>query len=716
MPLPRPFALIQTEDQWLRASHENTALEAGVVQLAFEDEPAVMPAGGSTAPGAGLAFDGHCRLYHSLPPEGRVTRQHWPHRQSMAPLDLFAAPTDGPVGAFRPAPGPVPALREPRGLVVDDNARLFIAEAGARRILVFDLGSERLLRKIPVAGHPLDLALLGRSVVAVLTAPTGLLQLDARSGPRPLPLPAAGVEPARVAVCPQGKVFVLDRAGTDQARVLVDGRPPIDVAWATDIELLPGPVLVAARLPGQDFLRLRLGGESIEGMPPLKARDYDGLGIVRTPDDRIGFFTAHGFRHAVPARVRYVPKGRVTSFRLDSGEFRTQWGRLFLDACIPQDTTVQVHCVATDDPPEDEDALPRKLPANVREALIARPDLSPPMPPESLAPQVIEQALHRRETGRELPFAPRSANDPFETYEAPIMAGPGRFLWVALELSGNTRFTPRVRALRAEYPTHDYLRRLPQVFSRDERGASFLRRYLAMFDGFFGELEVRATARQALLDPQGAPSEILPWLAGFLGLVLDERWPVATQRAIIQEAAWLFRFRGTVPGLTRFLELYTGTKVILIEQFRLRGLGTVGESGGPQARAILGGGFRVGGALGAATAEPLSGSAADAFHTHAHRFSVMIPAELSADQLDVVRQILEVHRPAHTMVEVCTVDAGMRVGRGLHLGLTSVIGRSGGFAPLQTGAALLGRGVVLGRPGAGVTVESSRLGQDSRVG
>jgi phage tail-like protein len=716
MPLPRPFALIQTEDQWLRASHENTALEAGVVQLAFEDEPAAMPAGGSTAPGAGLAFDGHCRLYHSLPREGRVTRQLWPHRQAAAPLDLFAAPTDGPVGDFRPASGIVPVLREPRGLVVDGNDRLFIAEAGARRILVFDLWSERLLRQIPVAGHPLDLALLGRSVVAVLTSPTGLLRLDARSGPRPLPLPAAVLEPVRVAVCPQGKVFVLDRAGTGQARVLVNGRPSIDVPFATDIEFLPGPVLVAARLPGQDFLRLRLGPESIEELPPLKARDYDGLGIVRTPDERIGFFTANGFRHAVPARVRYVPRGRVISFRLDSGEFRTLWGRLFLDACIPQDTTVHVQCVATDDPPEDEDTFPRKLPANVREALITRPDLSPPMPPESLVPLAIEQTLHRRETGRELPFAAKSANDPFETYEAPIIAGAGRFLWFALELRGNTRFTPRVRALRAEYPSHDYLRRLPKVFSRDDFAASFLRRYLAMFDGFFGELDVRATARQALLDPQGAPAEILPWLAGFLGLVLDERWPVETQRTMIQEAAWLFRFRGTVPGLSRFLELYTGTKVILIEQFRLRGLGTVGEPGGPQSRAILGGGFRVGGALGDATAEPLSGSATDAFNTHAHRFSVMIPAALSVEQLDVVRQILEVHRPAHTIVEVCTVDSGMRVGRGLHLGLTSVIGRSGGFAPLQTGASLLGRGVVIGRPGAGTTVESSRLGKDSRVG
>ena len=97
-------------------------------------------------------------------------------------------------------------------------------------------------------------------------------------------------------------------------------------------------------------------------------------------------------------------------------------------------------CVAADDPPEDEDTLPRRLPDNITEATILRPDLSPPMPPVSLVPASIDWPLHRRESGRELPFAPRAPDDVFQTYEAPILSGPGRYLWVALELTGNTRF------------------------------------------------------------------------------------------------------------------------------------------------------------------------------------------------------------------------------------------------------------------------------------
>jgi hypothetical protein len=119
--------------------------------------------------------------------------------------------------------------------------------------------------------------------------------------------------------------------------------------------------------------------------------------------------------------------------------------------------------------------------------------------------------------------------------------------------------------------------------------------------------------------------------------------------------------------------------------------------------------------VGRPTASPIDGTLDDAFRTHAHRFTVLIPAPLSAAQLDVVRHIVEVHRPAHTVFELCTTGAGMRVGRGLMLELSSVVGRTGGFSPFQTGSSLLGRGAILGRPAEGATLGNGRAG-GARVG
>ena len=490
------------------------------------------------------------------------------------------------------------------------------------------------------------------------------------------------------------------------------------VAHASDLEFADCHTLVVGRRARRGPAPLPAAGRARSSRTRRsRARGYDGSALVRTPDGRIAFWTAHGLRDAVVARTRYVDHGRVISYRLDAGAFQTQWGRVFLDACIPAGCEVRVQCVSADDD-SDEPTIPRIAPPNLVETM-HHPELSPPMPPISLTRDGDDFPLHRRETGRELPWSRFAAGDAFETYEAPVQAPPGRYLWVTLVLTGTGHATPRVRCLRAEHPTHDLVRRLPRTFSRDAVAASFLRRYLGIIDGTLGELLDRADARATLLEPQAAPEEALPWLASFLGLTLDERWPIAARRQLIAEAPSLWRGRGTVAGLTRFLELYLGRAPILIEHFRLRGLGgalLADERSTLFAGAVVGQNLRVGGAVGAAGEAPLEGEAATAFATHAHRFSVVVPAVLDAEGAAVVRDILDVQRPAHTVVDVCTAAAGMRVGIGLHVGLLSVIGRGAGWETLRVGRSTLGRRAILGRPVPGARLGVAALGDGMRIG
>ena len=408
----------------------------------------------------------------------------------------------------------------------------------------------------------------------------------------------------------------------------------------------------------------------------------------------------------------------MTTYRLDSGEFHTEWGRLFVDACVPVGCNLHVVCRTADDV-SDEPTIARTPPPNV-DAEIPRLDLSPPMLPVSLAALPDEgRPLHRRETGRELPWARFAADDPFETYEAPVLAGPGRYLWVTFFLHGTGHATPRVRSLRVEHPSHDLLRRLPKTYSRDERVASFLRRYLMLFDGALGDLEARAEGRRTLLDPYATPEEALPWLASFLGLTLDERWRVPARRRLIAEIPKLWRQRGTLAGLSSFIEIYLGRPPVIIEHFRLRGLGGAllsDESSSLFSGSVVGANLRVGGAVGEAGAQPLTGDLASAFATHAHRFSVVIPALLDPERVDVVRHVLEAHRPAHTIYELCTASTGMRVGYGLHVELLSVVGRTGGFETLRLDATRLGRNAIVGRPSAGTRLGIDTLDTGLRVG
>jgi len=726
MPVPRPFAIVSTDDQWRRSAFQDTALDQDVVHLAWIDTVSTGSAGGVAPVGAALAFDCECRLYHSVPEANRVERILWaaqdPLRPSAAPpqpRDLFGVEESQGFGDFHTASAETSSLSDPRGVCVDDDDRLYIAEYGKSRILIFDIESRRLLRVVPVAGRPGCLVAHNLTVYAALDDSPALLRLEARRGPWPVKVPPIFAAPSRLAFAPDGTLWVLSAAGLAGATVYPLAHPEqaFAVGFATDLVFqddAAGPILVLSRLPGDDFLRYRVSEQARDELPPLTATAYDGRGIVCTPDGRVAYWTAKGLRYAVAARLKYLDTGRVTTFRLDSGDFYTTWGRIFLDACIPAGTDLRLHCVVADEPPDDP-GLPRTPPANLGSMVITRPDLSPPMIPLSLVPESVDDRVYRRDTGPEQPWVRFAADDAFRTYEAPILSGPGRYLWVTVELRGNTRATPRLRSIRAEYPAHDYLRRLPKTYSRDEHIADFLLRYLAMVEGELGDWEARSITRRALVEAKSAPDEILPWLAGFLGLVLDERWSAPVRRQLIAQATWLFRFRGTVPGLLRFLQISTQGPAVIVEKFRLRGHGAA-KLGDPGPTGSILGTFQIGGSVSDLTGGSPGGTSDDAFETHAHRFTVLLQQSLDADQTDMVQHLLDVHRPAHTLVEVCTVGAGMRVGLGLLVGLTSMIGRSDGFTRFQVGSSVLGRGAILGRALAGVIPGASTLDSDSLVG
>jgi phage tail-like protein len=756
MTAPRPYALVTTCDQWSRCAFEQATIDRaeGTVELARRPPP---PApGGTVAPAAGgLAFDAACRLYHSRPREGAVERVLWgrrdpsvAQREEPAPLALFAQAPPPSFGDFA-APASAPSVREPRGMAVDRRDRLWIAETGADRILVYDLWDSRLLATVRVPGErPTSLAAYEEIVYATLAGSGRLVTVSLRTGVAPVSWPPGYPAPDRVAASESGRIAVLAGAGSAEARiVLLDGRTdPQPVPLATDVAWESAVTLVVAGQPGADFLRFNVEQQGASALGPLRARDYDGGGIAAAPRSAapgperpcrcggacgqqatprpIVYWSARGPRTAVAARLVYAREGRVVTYRLDSGTFQSEWGRLFLDACIPEGTGIRVRCLALDEV-EDEPALARTPPVDVSLTGLPFPDRSPPMPPSRLASgddQPLAMVPYRRDTGREIPWCQLPAGDPFRTYEMPIDAW-GRYLWLTLDLSGNTQVTPKVRSLRAEHARHELRAKLPRTYSREARLAAFLDRYLALPDGFLQEMDARSEWRHALLHPDVVPDRLLAWLASFVGLVLDDRWARAprpggrttdARRAILAAVAELWRGRGTVPGLRRFLELYVGLPVMIVEQFKLRGLAGAGAGAVTAAGSVLGGGFRIGAPIGETVQQVIGASADDAFAANAHRFTVLIPMSLEAEQLDVVRHILEVHRPAHTLVEVCTVDAGMRVGRGLHLELSSIVGPTGGFGTAQLGRVALGRGAIVGRPPAagavGGTAASVRLG------
>ena len=721
--------------------------------------------------GAGLIFDRFCRLYHSKPSLHKIERLLWGNFDPLHPkrdlneINIIGLDTPSSSGDFTSVT-PEAGNFIPRALAWDDRDHLFVLDSSNSKIYIFDMLLQRLVRSSAVPPGAVDIAWHKGWLYGLSTEPGQLWRLSATrtlniltqvavedTQPAQFEVfkPINGIEgelnpssstvfsipeisniPARLCLADNGCLFVLTKAHQSGAQILKLGSPggwhrpqevalgslPNPIAYGSDIECLVSQgqsLLVVARRPNEDFIVIDLESSTYSLKEPLTAKSYDGMGIVATPDGRIAYWTDKGLRHAVAARLRYQRSGKVISYRLDSQRYLTTWGRILIDACMPAGTSIRVHCI-TSDGEERGKRVRRTPPTNFTLAPILKKEEETPLPPTYLMPNDKHSGLNlfRRSEGSEQPWL--LSQDEFITLEAPVNAAPGRYLWFICTLQGTTRKTPKIRTVRVEYPGHDWLQRLPKLYSRNEEMRIFLQRYLAPMAGFMDELAETSTTRHALLKPHSTPVVTLPWLANWVGLTLDERWSESAKRTFLQEAVTLFRMRGTLWSLQRMLEIVTGVPIIIIEKFRMRGYGRVGEeSQGWHNPAILGGGMRVGGPVGAAQATGSSEAIEDSFENHAHQFTVMILMELSDEMTAIIQHLLDLHRPAHTLVDFCGVGAGMRIGRGLHVELTSIVGRSGEFKQIQLGNSTLGRDRIIGRPSGAIKPGASRLGRDSRL-
>jgi phage tail-like protein len=113
----------------------------------------------------------------------------------------------------------------------------------------------------------------------------------------------------------------------------------------------------------------------------------------------------------------------------------------------------------------------------------------------------------------------------------------------------------------AEPETSVLLKYLPGIYSDDP----FMGGFLKIFETIWAPLDRQIDELYAYFDPQLTPVECLPWLGTWVDLVLDENWPEARRRSLIQNAADLYRRRGTAGSLHDYLAIYLGITPQIVE-------------------------------------------------------------------------------------------------------------------------------------------------------
>ena len=269
-----------------------------------------------------------------------------------------------------------------------------------------------------------------------------------------------------------GLTSVFDEASSTFA-ISRDERPvpasaPSNPAESGTPGIIEGRVQNASTGEYLERARLQIDGKQMLTLPAgLSAPHYDGRGIEPAPDGRLAYWTVHGLlRHAAPGRAHYQNSGRLFGFGLDSERAQCRWGRVMVEACIPHGTALQLHAFSADEA-----------------------DAADPLPG---APHSTEAPAHRTRQSprpRQVPAA-----EGFAWFDAPVPAGPGRFLWLVFEFTGTRSKSPRLRQVQVEYPGHGLLQQLPRTLWRDEASRDFLFRLLmpvtAMLDDAVCEITV----------------------------------------------------------------------------------------------------------------------------------------------------------------------------------------------------------------------------------
>lgn len=231
-------------------------------------------------------------------------------------------------------------------------------------------------------------------------------------------------------------------------------------------------------------------------------------------------------------RRRYSSEAEIDGLIFDGKEPLCRWHRIVIDGCIPDGAVIEIQSRAADDL-----------------ELLQYSDWQ------------SEAAPYLRNDGSEIswhePFKPdETGHKGTGTWEWVFRHARGRYVELRLNLSGNGRVTPRIRALRVYYPRFSYLNKfLPAVYREDDHHARFLDRYLANVEGFFTSLEGRIAQVEVLFDTRTAPAEYLPWLAGWLGAIADQNWSTERLQLFIDHAGLMFRWRGTQIGMRAAIRL-----------------------------------------------------------------------------------------------------------------------------------------------------------------
>jgi phage tail-like protein len=422
----------------------------------------------------------------------------------------------------------------------------------------------------------------------------------------------------------------------------------------------------------------------------------------------------------IPLSLNSVASAGATSAAapavVDSGAAQCVWHRVFLEAVLPARCGAVLWLAASDSLTDLTNPATLWYPHVFGDA-----DLSTvPASMLSDAPTGVWQT-----EPTEVPFAPTLlGEDPVDDSQGLYMALvqradtavrnlSGRYLGVRIALNGNGRISPEIAGMRIYGSRFSYVQNyLPDLYREDKFGPAadqpgpstrrdFLERFVDLFEAQLTRIEDRVANAYLLTRAESTPDQALPWLGGWIGMD-PANYPPGRTRARLQATPLLYRWRGTVKGITKALDVATdglcsSGAIVVIEDFRLRHIfatilgADLSVTGNPllpgysaNSNSIVGDTLFLGDPHMQAELQALyatdlgiAGSAqavANFYDQLANRMTVFVHNDVENVNLNLVARIVEEEKPAHVQAFVTVAKHALMVGLASLVGVNTYLG------------------------------------------
>jgi len=510
------------------------------------------------------------------------------------------------------------------------------------------------------------------------------------------------VKPTRLALDREGRIYVLQESLNYVVVLDADGNFQRTISQPADVIGDFCPVAVAVDINGnlclsdcvtQKFYFYQPDGDG--GWCPTVCSSCAGTAASSLIFDSSGNLVfsdgAQRVCQIFPQGV-FPMSGYYYSTALDSKTYRCLWHRVLLCGCVPPGTAVRVDTfTAESEKPIDE----------------------------------IESLPESRWATAQLDAGTTSCE-----WDCLSLSSPGRYFWLRLTLEGDGSATPILEKVKVYYPRASSLQYLPSVYRQDPVSADFTARFLSIFDALRNKTSVQIADIAHYFDPKATPAnppkvsgnDFLSWLAGWLGLSLQNNWPLRKRRELVRQAHMLFKLRGTPEGLKLMIELYTGFKPRILELFRLRRWLVVDSAKLGDQSAVLGKDImkrlQIGenSKIGSFQLIDYGNPALDFFNSYAYQFIVIVPRWSGATDTDqmALQQVIDTAKPAHTQAQLRWDEPRFRIGLQSLVGVDTVLAKYP--VGMIEGQGSLGYDTILGSPEESTKRPSSSVGRSSRIG